>query len=338
MRTFAARLGRPLVLGGAVCVGLCVLYAAWESAFGHLGYIAAHSWASPEMIGPRIALTVIALTGFMVGARAYWRQEIPRDVEDLGPLLCCSAAERAELLRAAASCDRGGRSWIGSLVAIPIGLLIVTSRRPGVPYLLSDEPWAPDLVWALGSNVLLFSLMGRNTVQILRTNALFARIESRLAPVDLLRPQALAPFARRGLRSAFLWVGGSSLASIIFVNQEFSWMTGLVLVGTLLLGTVTFLLPVRGLHRRIRVEKHAELERVRAVILRVRELMLGEDDDGTAAARMPGLLAYEHRIASVHEWPLETPQIVRFGLIATLGLGSWLGGAVVGHVVDAAWR
>jgi hypothetical protein len=333
-----ARPIQPVVLGCAVSAGLLALCFVWEAAFGHLGYLAEHSLFGPEMLGPRIALTVLILTGFMVGSHAYGRREIVRDVQDLGPLLHCSAAEHATLLREAESSDRRAASWIGSLAAIPIGLLVVTSRSPGVPYLLSDESWNHDLVWALGSNVLLFAILGRIAVQTFRANEFFSRIEVQLGPVDLLHPQALAPFARRGLRDAFLWIGGSSLASIIFVNQGFSWLTGLVIVGTLLLGTVAFLHPVRGLRRRIRAAKEAELERVRDAIRRAREELLGAVGDSAAAARLPGLLAYEHRIASVREWPLDPPQIARFGLMIAVGLGSWLGGALVGHLVDAFWR
>jgi hypothetical protein len=318
-------------------VGLLALYAAWELAFGHLRFTTEHPWASPEMLGPRIALTVIVLTGFMVGGYAYGRREIVRDVEDLGPVFRGSVQQHAAFLREAASSE-GLRGWVGSLVAVPIGLLVVTSRNTGAPYLMSDEPWDHDVVWALGCNVLLFSILGRIAVGTFRHSELFARIEASLGPVDLLRPHLLAPFARRGLRIAFLWIGGSSIASIIFVNQRFSWLTGLVLVGTMLLGTFAFVLPVRGLHQRIRTAKAAELERVRDAIDRAREALLSGAADATAAARMPGLLAYEHRVASVSEWPLGTPQIARFGLVIAIGLGSWLGAALVEHLVEIFWR
>ena len=328
---------RPVALGCAVSAGLLALYAAWEVAFGHFRYVTEHSWASPEMLGPRITLAVIVLTGFMVGGYAYGRREIVRDVEDLGPVLRGSAQQHAALLREVASSD-GLRSWIGSLVAVPIGLLVVTSRSSSVPYLLSDEPWDHDLVWALACTVLLVSILGRVAVGTFRHRELFARIEAWLGPVDLLRPQLLAPFARRGLRIAFLWIGGSSIASIIFVNQRFSLLTGLVLAGAMLLGTVAFVLPVRHLHLRIRTAKAAELERVRDAIDRARESLLSGAADTTAAARMPGLLAYEHRVASVSEWPLQSPQIARFGLMIAIGLGSWLGGAVVDHLFEVFWR
>lgn len=123
------------------------------------------------------------------------------------------------------------------------------------------------------------------------------------------------------------------------MSQPFSWLTGLVLTATVSIGTIAFLLPLRELHRRIRDEKEAELERVRAAIHCNREALLSTSSDAAAPAmRMPGLLAYEHRIASVHEWPINTPEIVRFGLLIMLGLGSWLGGALVGHVVDFLLR
>jgi len=326
----------PLVLGCVVSAGLTTLYLLWESAFGHLHYAANHAFTDPEMIGPRIALTVILLTGFMVGGAAYDHREIIRDAEALGPLLRGSPRAHAALVDRLRHPIRS-RAWIGSVVAIPLGLLVVTSRS--MPYLLSDEPWNHDLVWALASNVLLFAIIGRHAVRTFEANAIFAEMERDLRHVDLLHPQRLARFGRRGLRSAVFWIGGSSIASIIFVDQQFSWLTGLVITGTVSLGTIAFLLPIRGLHRRICAEKETELERVREAIHRDREALLSAAPEAAAAAmRMPGLLAYEHRIASVHEWPIDTPEVARFGLMLVIGVGSWLGGAVVGHVVDAVWH
>jgi hypothetical protein len=43
----------------------------------------------------------------------------------------------------------------------------------------------------------------------------------------------------------------------------------------------------------------------------VAEGLLKETGPIAEAARMPGLLGYEQRIASVPEWPLDAPQIAR---------------------------
>jgi len=337
-RAAEAKSLHPVGRGFLVSAGLLTLYLIWESAFGHLGYVAEHAFTSPEMVGPRIALTVILLTGFMVGGAAYGRRENIRDAEALGTLLPSSFEGYRALV------DRlrntlHSRAWLGSVAAIPLGLFIVTGQSPWKPYLLSREPWNHDLVWALTANVLLFAVLGRQAVRTFETNAIFARLEGELRHVDLFHPEQLARFGRRGLRAAFFWIGGSSIASIIFVNQQFSWLTGLVLTATVSVGTIAFLLPLRGLHRRIRDEKEAELERVRAAIHRDREALLSTASEAAApGTRMPGLLAYEHRIASVHEWPINTPEVIRFGLLIMLGLGSWLGGALVGHVVDFLLR
>jgi hypothetical protein len=327
----------PLALGLAVTIGLLALYVAWEYAFGHLGAFAAHSLASPEMRSPRIVLTVIALIGFLVGGHAHARRALVRDVHELLPALRGSPQERAAAVAEAEGPALRRGSWAGSLAAIPIGLFVVTGRDPSVPYLLGDDPWSHDLVWALALNTLLFVLLGRVAVQTFRGNQLFARVEALLAPVDLLRPHSLAPFARHGLRTAFLWIGGSSIASIVFVNLLFSWLTGLVLVATLGIGTLAFLLPMRGLHRRLRAAKEVELERVRAAIECARGALLDGDGGTERALRMPGLLAYERRVAAAPEWPLDAPQVARFALVVALGLGSWVGGAVIERTIDFLW-
>jgi len=231
------------------------------------------------------------------------------------------------------------RAWIGGLAGIPIGIFLVRSRNPWIPYLLSHEPWNHDLVWALASNMILFAFLGRVAVRTFEINTVFGRMENQLRQVDLLRPDQLARFARRGLRAAFFWIGGSSIASIIFVNQQFSWLTGLALGGAVSIGTIAFLLPVRMLRFRIRAAKEFELERVRQAIERDRSALLKDSSEGVVIpTRMAGLLAYEHRIASVHEWPIDTPEVIRFGLVLVLGIGSWLGGAVVGPLVDLVWH
>ena len=110
-----------------------------------------------------------------------------------------------------------------------------------------------------------------------------------------------------------------------------------LIVVTLGIGTLAFLLPdaATGPHRRLRAAKEAELERVRTAIERARgELLEGslELPWDRADAGPPRLRAAHRRRP---EWPLDTPQVTRFGLVVALGLGSWVGGAVIERVLDA---
>ena len=66
-------------------------------------------------------------------------------------------------------------------------------------------------------------------------------------------------------------------------HKQLSSLAGLVLAATVSVGTIAFLLPLQGLHRRIRDEKEAELERVREAIHRDRKTLLSTGSEAAAA-------------------------------------------------------
>ena len=90
-------------------------------------------------------------------------------------------------------------------------------------------------------------------------------------------------------------------------------------------------------HSRLRTEKQAELSRVREAIRHEREALLGQEPNAArdaAGMRLPGLVAYEARIASASVWPFDAPTVVRFLLLLALALGSWIGGALVEQILS----
>jgi hypothetical protein len=46
------------------------------------------------------------------------------------------------------------------------------------------------------------------------------------------------------------------------------------------------------------------------------------------------LVALQGTLERVREWPVNAPAVARAALVAALALGSWLGGALVEHVVN----
>jgi hypothetical protein len=72
------------------------------------------------------------------------------------------------------------------------------------------------------------------------------------------------------------------------------------------------------------------LTRVRAQIAEARQT---RDD-----VRLPGLLAWESRVESVPEWPIDAAALRRIALYLLIPLGSWVGGALVERLVDALLR
>jgi hypothetical protein len=110
-----------------------------------------------------------------------------------------------------------------------------------------------------------------------------------------------------------------------------------VMVGAgVALSAVAIAVPTRGARRCVRERKAAELAEVRETIERDRAAALDADhpDRAAAAARLPGLLAYEVRVAAVPEWLLDAHSLRRVGLYLLIPLASWLGGAMIERLVD----
>ncbi len=103
----------------------------------------------------------------------------------------------------------------------------------------------------------------------------------------------------------------------------------LALIWLLGVALAALLLPLLGVHRRIRATKDAELRRVRAQIRSER------DETGATHAGLANLIAYDTRIASVGTWPIDVLTLLRFSFYVALGVGSWLGGALVERLLGA---
>lgn len=96
-------------------------------------------------------------------------------------------------------------------------------------------------------------------------------------------------------------------------------------------------LPVRGIHLRLRATKRAELERVHGALRGVPDALGGSPIAGRAGGLgVADLLAYRSFVEGVREWPFDSPTLLRFALILGLPLGSWLGGALVERLLAAA--
>ncbi len=110
----------------------------------------------------------------------------------------------------------------------------------------------------------------------------------------------------------------------------------MVIGATVTLGIYSLLQPLRGARAAIVAAKRDELARIREAIRGCRSELLDPagGDSTQAAARIPGLLAYETRIEAVHDWPLDPSTLVRFLALVTLAIGSWLGGAIVELLLD----
>ncbi|MCP4005771.1 MAG: hypothetical protein GY725_16395 [bacterium] len=277
----------------------------------------------------RIGILVAVLAGFLPGARQLLAEGAQRDFDALrGQIdLTPSAVERFCLL------DTRSIQLAGcaGLAIVPLTALAI-DRDPGL--YLQSEYWNGEQIfsWLVGGwvtwnlGILIYSTLSFSNR--------FSELAAHLRRLDLFDLQALSPFSRHGLRSALVWL---VLASTITLNAvDVAWFatTG---VFALLLGASALMLPVRGIHERLREAKRAELERVDAAI-RGNGDALSESAirERASDVSLSDLLAYRDFIISVREWPFDAPAIRRFGLYLAIPLTSWLGGALVERLLFAA--
>jgi hypothetical protein len=138
------------------------------------------------------------------------------------------------------------------------------------------------------------------------------------------------PLTRYGLRTVLLWMGFSALFALMFLASFAGISAAVALSATGAFAALALLLPVGGARARLRAARDAELARVRASI-RARS-------QGAAGGRHPALsladlLAYEARLRGVSSWPYDLGAWLRFGFYVAIGLGSWVGAALVERVL-----
>jgi hypothetical protein len=279
-------------------------------------------------------LVIALLVSFTFATLLRAPAALRRDLRALRPLLAGgSEASAEELLSAVARLPRAIVTIAGGV----FGVAIIPAFRAGAGFMPGPAGEQFDLAWSVGANFVLFAMMGRLAYTGI---SLQATLDERITPrirIDLLDLRPLAPYARRGLRSALYWLLGSSIASLLFLRFGFLWMHVFLLIGTISVGIFAMLQSLKGVHGRLEEEKRNELAVLRTAIRSARGQVL---DDGPAAAdaaaRLPGLLALEARTEGVNTWPFDISTFLRFSALGLLAVGSWLGGAIIERLLGLA--
>jgi len=336
-RLFEAAHVSPLLVGGAISLSLLVLLFGLELAVGNLGNFLRGT--APETRDEEYRFTAVfaLIIGYLPAAYVYAVRGSRRALEDLRPVLRGTPAEVAAL------CAQAGRfegrdlrrsGIIAAAITITIPFLVDMSLR-------AYSPEAFHFTAALHRVLLPITgwMFGRLIHAILVDSRRMARIGRERVAVDLLDLAPLAPFTRLGLRNALLAMG--ALGIIALILPDWSSRPGLLialcmgLVPAFALAAAGLVLPVRGIRSAIRDAKRTELS---ACNERIHERH-GAIADRSTAPGEPGLdelVAWRGLVEGVREWPFDASTFTRFLLYLAIPLGSWLGGAMVERLVDAA--
>ncbi len=321
----------PAWTGIAVAAFVYGLFVLWDQAFAVVGGQAAH-WRFWQSGGARTEPAFAVLIGFLFGL-IQRSTGSGSSLDDLRPVLQCSDAEHANLVRELSSYDPKFQRAAG-LVGVLVGLAVLTEAN--LSQLLERATWNHHFAWVAASISLVSWMVGVGIFWQVRLSRFVMRVQRELVQIDLMDLSPLVPFARRSLRSLLFWLIGSSIGILVMVVGGELGASALVVLATVLVAMISLFFPVRGLYHRIREAKRRELELVNERVRRERARILESEgpDAEAAAGTLPGLLAYKQFVESVREWPFDSSTLLRFALYLGLPIGSWLGGALVERLLD----
>jgi hypothetical protein len=286
-------------------------------------------WSSPYFW---LDLLNAALFAYAPVATAVLRRGRLRDLRDLRGVLPVDEAGVARLEAETVSVPPRRLAAAGLTGALLIGAMPVLDPRfwPGGR---PDHVLDPEMLYFVARNAATGWLFGHAIATDVTGVLALRRIGATSIRVDLLEPRTLAPFARSGLRSAFVWVLAASLVLLFWLGPAPGSANG-PLVGVILVTVALgFFFTVYGAHRSLVAAKREALD---ALNERIRtagsSLLEGGSADGSPA--LADLIAFHGFLERVREWPISAPTVVRGGLIAALAVGSWLGGALVERLLE----
>ena len=277
-------------------------------------------------IALRASLILMVLLGYLPFAHWYLRQWTRQHLGDLTQSF--NLEDQRRVPRESLLIPIGIFGWWAF-----VGLFLVIPE----PDYQIFQPWN----WALDYALLVLAIslsgwwMGRFSFELIWSALQINNMAMRLPILNLLDAESNRSFTQHGVQSALLVVIMMSITAPIAVQPEGGVVGAAVnSVLMLFLALTALILPMRGIHQRIQTQKREELATIRQHIQRERDKLLAAS--GGVDDRLVALLAMETRIERVEEWPFGAGSLYRVGFYLLLGLGSWVGAALVERMLESA--
>jgi len=357
------RLGiAPWLAGVVVALGVAATYFGPGYGFGLLP-IRLETQLSSLPLDPYswAAIVTSLLAGFTVFALPYAQNRHQADIAGLAPVVpSLDAAGLQQLYLQRVGVGRRLRlgvalaGWFGGILvaafSVPGALALLTGYRG-----LWDTPLPPPAyvaaAWFLIVVPVLVASLARASYQMVSGGRQVLRDLEQRITVGPLDADLLRPLASTGLHTAFVWMVGVAIGLLFLVYVDiFPFAIVVLLVVIASFGAIAAVAPSMTGRRILRRAKGAALADVRTAIARAHARCLAPCDPAPASSsraparpaddqeliRLGALLAYEQRLETARELPIDTPTVARFALYLAIPLGSWLGAAFVERWLDTA--
>jgi hypothetical protein len=329
---FYLRIGWPtplpgVVLSAALLLSLVAL-ASGTDGFGRLEAEGLAWWQSRDA---RIGALLALLAGVVPTALRYHELGTRADLERLARAALWGEAPPDALRRATTGSPRAAVAFgLTGIFLVPTIAFLIDRE---VDLYFTTGYWGATQGWTWGVGFFVTFTGGILTYRAYSDARVFAALARSLPEIDLLERDALLPFARQGLRSA---VPGVIFVTFLALNlMDEGFLLSAVLLGGLVAvqNVATLMLPLRGLHDRLREAKRRELSRVNAAIRGDAAALAGSPLSG-GDITLTDLLTWRRFVESVPEWPVDLSTLGRFAFYIGIPLLSWVGAALVERALD----
>jgi hypothetical protein len=277
-------------------------------------------------------LTAVMIA-YLIGIMRYVVQRQEHEFDLLRYVVDCDEVEADRLKR---TFRHHPRSEILMTWAVgPVLMTAINFAGPGLTALREGTRVNATLVWGVAMAALFWVLACQMMLVIYNNSRTFGMLGRNLTKIDLLNRASLVPFARVGIRNLLVYFGAYALLPLIYLHGTvYTPALFASLAVTIPFAVLTLLIPILPVHRRIKQEKTAELDRIQLAMHGNRAAL---DDSAIAVdaghVGFTDLMLYRQMIEGVREWPIDAPVVVRLGIYVVIPLLTWFGAAIVEHVV-----
>jgi len=333
-----AVVGSPLRLGlglsGFLLLGLFVsetLLGRWPAIASYWTEGALARQSEGLLRDLRIAIVHCLLAGYLPAALFAVLRGARQTVLSLQDALECSPEECRRLADSLRLNPAGVAGFVVLGLALSFAGPFIVPPVPETPW--NPATWGPEVAWHRVLGPILGALGGVLAYSILSLSRRMSSLASDLSRIDLLHLSPLVPFTQQGLTNALLLVGFVSIGGLMLLTETGFGLLALLSGGTVLVAAgLALVLPLRGVHRRIREAKQSELAWVEARMRGLRAVVRG----GTAGhdGQFADLVAYRDLIRDVAEWPIGAGGYARFAFYVLIPVISWAAAALVERAID----
>lgn len=312
----------PPVATGIACTAILGGFALWFSWL--IGIVDEVAAGRQEDIAVRAPVTLYMMLGYLPTAMYYLGRWTTEHFDKISRQL---TLDRQPVLF-----PRNLANWVG-IVGSVVTCLLFIQIPDNLLSLLRPWRWPADFAFPLAGLVFLGWFNFRFMFLLVWTALAISRTAKQIRRFDLFDTSAVKPYAQQGVRSSLLAVISLSISANLWLDPNSPAIaTAATLVLLLAAALLALLLPTWGIHLRLKASKQSELNQIRKAIASRCDAATRSVDD---AQQLRTDLVLERRLMEVSEWPFDAGSYGRVALYIMLGLGSWVGAALVERLLES---